>query len=58
MGILMNQHKITRDDAFNLLKVSSQHTHRKLHDVATEVADTGALPLPHVSRSKAANKAR
>lgn len=26
MGILMAQHKITRDDAFNLLRVSSQHT--------------------------------
>ncbi len=46
MGILMAQHKVTRDDAFNLLRVSSQHTGRKLHDVATEVADTGALPLP------------
>lgn len=46
MGILMAQHKITRDDAFNLLRVSSQYTGRKLHDVATEVADTGTLPYP------------
>jgi hypothetical protein len=46
MGILMGQYKLTRDDAFNLLRVSSQHTGRKLHDVATEVADTGSLPLP------------
>jgi hypothetical protein len=46
MGVLMGQYKVTRDDAFNLLRVSSQHTGRKLHLVATEVADTGALPLP------------
>jgi hypothetical protein len=46
MGVLMAQHKVTRDDAFNLLRVSSQHTGQKLHRVATEVADTGALPLP------------
>jgi ANTAR domain-containing protein len=46
MGVLMAQHRVTRDDAFNLLRVSSQHTGRKLHVVATEVADTGALPLP------------
>jgi hypothetical protein len=46
MGILMTQHKITRDDAFNLLRVSSQHTGRKLADIATELADTGVLPVP------------
>ncbi len=46
MGVLMAQYKVTREDAFNLLRVSSQHTGRKLHLVATEVADTGALPLP------------
>jgi hypothetical protein len=46
MGILMAQHKVTRDDSFNLLRVSSQHAGRKLRDVATEVADTGTLPLP------------
>jgi hypothetical protein len=50
MGILMAQHKVTRDDAFNLLRVSSQHTGRKLHAVAAEVADTGALPLPQRTR--------
>jgi len=50
MGVLMTQHKVTRDDAFNLLRVSSQHTGRKLHLVAAEVADTGALPLPERTR--------
>ena len=46
MGILMAQHQITRQDAFNALRVSSQYTGRKLHDLATEVAETGLLPLP------------
>ena len=47
MGILMNQHKINRANAFTLLRISSQHVGRKLHDVATDVSDTGVLPLPH-----------
>lgn len=46
MGVLMTQHKITRAQAFDLLRVTSQHTHRKLADIAVEVADTGTLELP------------
>jgi len=46
MGVLMTQHKITRDQAFNLLRITSQHTHRKLSDIAADVADTGTLELP------------
>ena len=46
MGVLMNQHKITRKEAFDLLRVASQHTNRKLADLATEVADSGTLDLP------------
>jgi len=46
MGVLMTQHRITRDQAFNLLRVASQHTHRKLSDIAADVADTGTLDLP------------
>ena len=42
----MNQHKITRDQAFDLLRIASQHGHRKLAEIATEVADTGVLELP------------
>jgi hypothetical protein len=48
MGILMHSSKITRDQAFDLLRIASQHTHRKLAAIAAEVADTGALPqLPN-----------
>lgn len=46
MGVLMIQHKITREQAFDLLRIASQHTHRKLADIASEVADTGSLALP------------
>jgi ANTAR domain-containing protein/GAF domain-containing protein len=44
MGILMARLKITRDEAFDLLRIASQHTHRKLSAVAVQVGDTGALP--------------
>ena len=44
VGILMSAHKITADDAFELLRVSSQHLHRKLHDIAFDVTQTGVLP--------------
>jgi hypothetical protein len=46
MGVLMTQHKITREQAFNLLRITSQHTHRKLSQIAADVADTGTLELP------------
>jgi GAF domain-containing protein len=46
MGVLMTIHKLTRDQAFDLLRIASQGTHRKLFDVAREVADTGTLTLP------------
>ena len=48
MGVLMNQHKITRDQAFDLLRITSQHTHRKLAEIAADVADTGTLEVPRL----------
>jgi len=44
MGVLMAQQKVTRDQAFDLLRIASQHTHRKLAEIAAEIAETGALP--------------
>ncbi|HEX8305402.1 MAG TPA: GAF and ANTAR domain-containing protein [Jatrophihabitans sp.] len=46
MGVLMSQHRITREQAFDLLRITSQHTHRKLSQIAADVADTGTLELP------------
>lgn len=45
MGILMHQHRLTREQAFDLLRVASQDTNRKLADVAADVADTGTLTI-------------
>jgi hypothetical protein len=47
MGVLMYRHKITMDQAFDLLRVASQVTHRKLRDVAEDVLTSGELTLPH-----------
>jgi GAF domain-containing protein len=46
IGILMNKHLITQGQAFDALRVSSQHSHRKLIDIATDVVETGELILP------------
>ena len=43
-GILMERHRLTADQAFNLLTKASQHTGLKLRDVADELVRTGALP--------------
>ena len=45
MGILMQRHRLTREQAFDILCVASQDANRKLADIATEVADTGILTI-------------
>ncbi len=45
VGVLMNQYKITQEQAFDLLRIASQHGHRKLVDVAFDVTRTGILEL-------------
>lgn len=48
VGVLMGQHKLTREQSFDLLRIASQNTNRKLHDVALDVIDTGAVDVtPH-----------
>ena len=46
MGVLMATHKITEDQAFDLLRIASQETHRKVRDIARTVIDTGTVNLP------------
>jgi GAF domain-containing protein len=43
-GILMERYKVTDDQAFNLLSTSSQHSGRKLREVAQDLVRTGTLP--------------
>jgi GAF domain-containing protein len=44
IGVLMTSMLITKAQAFDLLRITSQHGHRKLREVALEVIDTGVLP--------------
>jgi hypothetical protein len=58
MGILMQRHQVSREEAFELLRKVSQDTNRKLSVVASDVADTGILadahwPLPVPEDSRA-----
>jgi len=46
IGILMAGRKLTVDQAFDVLREASQHGHRKLHDIAGEVIDTGTIEVP------------
>jgi len=43
-GILMHQRRVSADEAFDLLRIASQRSNRKLRDLADEVTETGALP--------------
>lgn len=45
-GILMERHRLTGEQAFRLLALSSQHTNTRLLDVARHLAESGELPAP------------
>jgi transcriptional regulator with GAF, ATPase, and Fis domain len=45
MGVLMERHKITQDEAFDFLRRASQQQSRKLRDVAEWVVVTGERPF-------------
>lgn len=45
IGVLMARYKVTQEQAFDLLRMASQNTHRKLADIAREVVETGALEM-------------
>ena len=53
----MHQHRFTRQEAFDVLRVASQNSNRKLADLAAEVADTGTLTInrPNLDRAGAAH---
>ncbi len=51
LGILMATYKLTDECAFDLLRGVSQHTHRKLRDIADEVCTTGTLDLTDHQRA-------
>jgi GAF domain-containing protein len=44
IGVLMSLYKVTQEQAFDLMRMASQATHRKLADIASDVTETGELP--------------
>ncbi|MCW2545611.1 MAG: hypothetical protein JWN96_71 [Mycobacterium sp.] len=58
IGILMASHKITREAAFDLLRITSQGSHRKLREVAADVMDTGTLSVPRQSEGSNRHRPR
>lgn len=47
VGVLMTRHQLSREQAFDALRIASQNTNRKLRDIALEVGDTGILSFEH-----------
>jgi GAF domain-containing protein len=45
-GILMDRHKLTADQAFQVLTQMSMKTNRKLREIADDLVHTGELPQP------------
>lgn len=45
VGVLMARHGLTRQQAFDVLRVASQDSNRKIADIAVEVGDTGLAPI-------------
>ena len=43
VGVLMALHHLTREEAFELLRSTSQTSHRKVSEIARTVAETGSL---------------
>lgn len=63
MGVLMHRHRLTREQAFDLLRLASQELSMDVSEVAATVADTGDLamlraPLGAPRGSETANPSR
>ena len=44
IGIIMARRLVTSEEAFDLLRATSQRLNRKVREVAAEVEETGELP--------------
>ena len=45
IGVLMATHRVTEEQAFDLLRIASQNSNRKLVDIAAEVVESGWLDV-------------
>jgi GAF domain-containing protein len=52
MGVLMTRRLVTAEQAFDLLRAASQHSHRKLREIAADVLDTGSLDIAVNGRAR------
>jgi hypothetical protein len=50
-GILMERHKITAAEAFDILRMASSRMNRKLRDIADDLATSGEIPVWQRSRN-------
>jgi GAF domain-containing protein len=64
LGILVERYKITSEQAFDMMRVASQHSHRKLRTIAADLVhtgefrtETGAGELPGSGATAPANPA-
>jgi AmiR/NasT family two-component response regulator len=51
VGILMAMYKLSRDEAFEMLRRTSQDSNTKVRDLALDVIEQGCLPLPAGTRA-------
>jgi GAF domain-containing protein len=51
MGVIMALRRVDQEEAFAVLRRTSQHLYRKLQDVAAEVVETGEVPERPARRS-------
>jgi GAF domain-containing protein len=58
LGVLMARLLVTREQAFDLMRIASQRSNRKLRDIAQDVIDSGTLPIPEPPRRLAAKRDR
>jgi transcriptional regulator with GAF, ATPase, and Fis domain len=52
MGVLMERHRISADEAFATLVKESQNRNVKLREIARRVAETGEAPMPPPSTTR------
>lgn len=59
IGLLMERERIDQDEAFGMLRTASQHTNRKLRDIAADlVSSAGAVAKAHQEMSSPLETAR
>ncbi|MCW2528031.1 MAG: hypothetical protein JWM76_2891 [Pseudonocardiales bacterium] len=56
IGILMLERKVTEQQGFDLLRISSQRQNRKLHEVADELVRTGVFRSPNDANTAGLSK--